>query len=360
MNPFLKIDVKLKRNNFQMVMKVEIPKGIIGIYGPSGHGKTSLLNSIAGIVKPNDGYIYINKEPVFDASKKLSVPVKKRKIGYVFQQDRLFPHLSILKNLTYAYSGSGKIKVDDVIDILEIKHLLGKFPEECSGGERQRVAIGRALLSNPDLILMDEPFSAVDNRLRKDIIPYLICINKEYQIPMLIVSHELADLISLTDYIILLYNGKILDSGKFHDLIANEKNITLLQGTGIFNGFDLSVFAFHESKDIVLLKGKTNNFLIQAMKHSFKGDLKLNEKVRILIRPEDISLSLSPISGISLRNQVEGIIEKIIEKDGFSFCLVDAGEKILVEITEASRFSLGLNPGLKVFCLFKSVSLKIY
>lgn len=360
MDYFVKVDIKLQRNDFQMQMKGKIPTGITGVYGPSGHGKTSLLNAIAGIVKPDGGSIYINGQTIFNSKDKMNVPIKKRNIGYVFQEDRLFPHLNILRNLTYAHHNNEKVKLEDVIEILEIGHLLKKYPEECSGGERQRVTIGRALLSSPDLILMDEPFSAVDNRLRKDIIPYLISINKEYHIPMVIVSHELSDLLSLTDYLILLYNGEIIGAGKFHDLITNEKNIILMQGTGIYNGFDMFVFAFHESKDMVLMKGKTDNFVIQAMSHSFHKGIKLNNRLRVLIRPEDISLSLTPISGISVRNQIEGIIEKIIEKDGFSFCLVDAGEKILVEITEASRHSLGLTKGLKVFCLFKSVSLKIF
>ena len=360
MAPFLKIDIQLERNGFHLKMKDQIPMGIIGIYGPSGHGKTSLLSAIAGIVTPSHGSLQINNEFVFDKGQHINVPARERQIGYVFQQDRLFPHMTILKNLVYAYHPKGEIKLERVIEILDIKHLLKKYPEECSGGERQRVAIGRALLSSPKLVLMDEPFSAVDNRLRKEIIPYLVSINKEFHIPMLVVSHDIADILSLTDYLVLLYKGEVIGSGKFSNLISDEKNLTLMQGTGLHNGFNLSVFAMHQSKNMVLLKGGKDNFMIQALASSFPGKIELHDNVRVLIRPEDISLSLLPVNGISLRNQIEGVIENIFEKDGYSMCLVDVGEKMLVEITEASSHSLGLKPGLKVFCLFKSVSLKIF
>lgn len=283
-----------------------------------------------------------------------------KKIGYVFQEDRLFPHLTILKNLKYAQRKDGNIKLDEVVGILNIGHLLNNRPEECSGGERQRVAIGRALLSSPKLMLMDEPFSAVDNRLREGIIPYLVTINHEFNIPMLIVSHDLPDLLSLTNYLVLLYNGKVISSGKFRDLITNEKNITLMQGTGIYNSFDLSVSGLSQSEDIVLLKSASSNFELQALAQSFNGEVKQGAFYKVLIRPEDISISLALVEGISLRNQVEGVVEKVFSKNGYSFCLVDAGEKLLAEITEASRKRMNLEVGQKIYCLFKSVALKIY
>lgn len=360
MEPFLDIHIQLNRNGFRLNIVHEIPSGIVGIYGPSGHGKTSMLNSIAGIVIPDEGRICIQGVVVFDSEKKVNAPVKKRNIGYVFQEDRLFPHLSVHKNLRYGQKENSGVEFTEVVNILKIGHLLSRRPEECSGGERQRIALGRVLLSSPKLILLDEPFSAVDNMLRESIIPYLVNINRKFDIPMLVVSHDLPDLLSLTDYLVLLNHGQVSASGLFRDLIADEQNVSLMQGSGIYNVFELSVADYNPLADIVILKSSVHNFTIQAIAKSFHEEVKPGTMVKVLIRPEDIAVSLSRVEGISLRNQVEGIVEKIFSRHGYSFCLVDAGEKLLVEITEASRKKMMLEPGRTIYCLFKSVALKIY
>ncbi len=359
MKPFVQLDIQLKKGNFSLQIEEQIPSGITGVFGSSGHGKTSLLKTISGIFTPDRGSININGHVVFSSKDKINIPIKDRKIGYVFQEDRLFPHLTILKNLKYAISKNDKIELEKVVHILKIGRILNKHPEECSGGEKQRAAIARVLLSSPRLILLDEPFSAVDNRLRKNIIPYLIEINKVFNIPMVVVSHDLTDLLSLTNHITLLNNGRVQRSGKFHDLISIERNITLMQGTGLCNAFSLSVSNIDQQKKIVFLKNTSHDFTLQAILQSFKKEIKVGDEVKVLIRPEDISLSHSSIRGISLRNQLKGVIIKVFLKDGYSFCLVDVGEKLLVEITEASKRSMDLKEGNEVYCLFKSVALKI-
>jgi molybdate transport system ATP-binding protein len=303
----------------------------------------------------------MNGNIVFDSNQKINIPAKDRKIGYVFQDVRLFPHLSILKNLKYGTgrNGSGSFNFDEVVDILDISNLLHKKPSRCSGGEKQRVAIGRALLSGAQILIMDEPFSAVDVNLRNSIIPFLKTINERFKIPMLIVSHDLPDLLSLSDNFILLKNGNTKASGKFHDLILDELNIEIMKGAGLYNAFDLFIFASFHAKNLVLLKSASSNFQVQVLCSPFQNKIEIGKQMKVLIRPEDISISLQPIAQISLRNQVEGTIEKIFSKDGLSFCLVNAGEKVLVEITEASRRNMNLEVGKTVFCLFKSTALKI-
>lgn len=360
MKSVINLDIKLKRKGFHLNIKNEIPSGIVGIYGPSGHGKTTLLNVIAGIVSPDEGNIRINDEVIYDKAKRINIPPKNRNIGYVFQEDRLFPHMSILKNLKYGKKRDGHININEVIEILGIGHLLNKNPKECSGGERQRVALGRVLLSSPKLVLLDEPFSAVDVILRESIIPYLININRKFGIPMLVVSHDLSDLLSLTNYLILLNNGKVTASGLFRDLILKQDNIILMQGTGICNAFNMSVSAINESNNIVILKSPDSDFVLQAMAQSFRNEIIIGDSVKVLIRPEDVAISLSMIDGISLRNQIKGVVEKVFTQNSCSFCLVNTGERLLVEITEASRKNLNLDAGQKVFCLVKSVALKIY
>ena len=362
MSDILKFDIQLHRHDFLLNVKAEILEGITGIYGPSGHGKTSMLNAIAGLIKPDSGFISISGDVVFDSKQRINTPVQKRKIGYVFQDIRLFPHLTVVQNLKYGIkrNGASKIDFEELVGILEIKHLLHKKPGECSGGEKQRISIGRALLSGARILLMDEPFSAVDVQLRNTIIPFLNELNHHYKIPMLVVSHDLPDLLSLTDRLLLLKNGAITALGRFQDLIQDEKNIEVMKDAGLYNVFNLCVFASLPEKNMVLLRSQTNDFQVQVLTQSFHQKIEVKKQIKVLIRPEDISISLNPIDQISLRNQIQGTILKIFSKDGLSFCLVDTGEKVLVEITEASKRNMNLEVGTTVYCLFKSAALKMF
>lgn len=362
MNPVLKFDIQLQRKDFLLDVKAEIENGITGVFGPSGHGKTSLLNCIAGLLKPDSGCIIINGEKVFDSDFKINIPVKERKVGFVFQDVRLFPHLTVHQNLNYGSKRNRQedISFNEIVEILQIRQLLNKKPSECSGGEKQRIAIGRALLSGAQILIMDEPFSAVDVNLRGNIIPFLKAINSRFKIPMLIVSHDLPDLLSLTNHLLLMKDGRIKAAGLFQDLITDESNVDIMKGAGLYNVFNLFVFASLPSQNMILLKSFTSDFQVQVLSQSFQNEAEIGQPVKILIRPEDISISLQPVTHISLRNQIPGTIEKIFSKDGLSFCLVNAGEKVLVEITEASLKHMQLEVGKPVFCLFKSAALKIF
>jgi len=361
MTPILEFDFKLERKDFVLNVNAEISGGITGIFGPSGHGKTSLLNSIAGLTIPESGFIALNGQRIFDSEDKINIPVKKRKIGYVFQDIRLFPHYSIKNNLNYGRQIKSNDSVfKEVVKILKIEYLLNKKPEHCSGGEKQRVAIGRAILSGSRILLLDEPFSAVDVNLRKEIIPFLNAVNQKFNIPILIVSHDLPDLLSLTDNLILLKDGKILAHGKFQDLIINQSNLEIMHESGWYNVLHLNIFAQHEAKNIVLLRSEESNLQIQALNQALNGDVKINQQLKVLIKPENIALSKETVSNISLRNQIQGTIKNVFLKNGLAFCIVDVGEKIIVEVTEASQKNMRLKPGEKVFCLFKSAALKIF
>uniref|UniRef100_UPI0032165294 molybdenum ABC transporter ATP-binding protein n=1 Tax=uncultured Draconibacterium sp. TaxID=1573823 RepID=UPI0032165294 len=361
MNPVVEFHIKLKRKEFVLDVKAKISEGITGIFGPSGHGKTSLLDSIAGIVKPDSGYIYIKGEKIYDSESKLNLPVKKRKVGYVFQDVRLFPHYSICKNLNYGRKEKGRSPIfDEVVDILKIAHILNKKPEQCSGGEKQRVAIGRAILSGSQILLMDEPFSAVDVKLRKEIIPFLNAVNRKFKMPIIIVSHDLPDLLSLTDNLLLLQNGRILAHGKFHDLIFDEHNLNVMHESGWFNIMHLFVFDLLPSENMVVLKSNKSDLQIQVITRFINIGTEINTPLKVLIKPENIALAKEPVTNISLRNQIHGTIQKVFLKDGLAFCIVDVGENILVEVTEASQKTMHLHPGEQVYCLFKSAALKIF
>lgn len=361
MSPFLEFYIELRRPGFLAKMNGEISKGITGIFGPSGHGKTTLLNSVAGIINPDSGYIKINNNTIFHASDKVNFSVKNRRVGYVFQDVRLFPHLSIERNLKYGFSGKNDGDLfDEVTEILKITRLLKKKPDECSGGEKQRVAIGRAILSGSQILLMDEPFSAVDVKLRQEIIPFLMEVNQKFKIPLVVVSHDLPDLLSLTENLILLHNGKVKAHGKFQDLILKKANLNLMYESGFYNILHLFVFAYCKSKNLVLLKSDKSDLKIQVLNQSIKQSVEINSDLKVLIKPENIALAKQAVAEISLRNQIPGIIKKIFYKNGLAFCVVDIGENIIVEITEASQINMDLKVGTKVYCLFKSAALKIF
>lgn len=361
MSTVLDFHIELKRDDFVLNVKAKISDGITGIFGPSGHGKTSLLDSIAGLVKPDSGYININGDSIYNSNDKRNLPARSRKVGYVFQDLRLFPHYTIYNNLKYGQKSNDNLATfNEVLEVLKIRPLLNKKPDQCSGGEKQRVAIGRAILSGSEILLLDEPFSALDTNLRKEIIPFLFAVNREFKIPIVIVSHDLPDLLSLTDNLLLLQNGEILAHGKFHDLILDEQNLNVMHQSGWYNIMHVFVFASLPTKQMVLLKSHTSNLQIQVLTQFLNTSVAVNTALKVLIRPENIALAKDPVSNISLRNQIEGTITKVFLKDGLAFCIVDVGENIIVEVTEASQKNMQLVAGEKVYCLFKSAALKIF
>ena len=209
------VDVTKKQGEFLVKVRFEgKPDGITALYGPSGSGKTSLINMVAGLVRPDTGRIVIGEKCVFDSTEKIHLAPEKRRIGYVFQEDRLFPHLRIRSNLTYGMrlvpQEDRKIPLEQVVDLLGISHLLERRPKNLSGGEKQRVAIGRALLISPAALLMDEPLASLDQARKEELLPYIAMINREFSTPVLYVSHALQEIRSLTDRIVWLQNGSIL------------------------------------------------------------------------------------------------------------------------------------------------------
>lgn len=190
------------------------PSGVTALYGPSGSGKTSVINMVAGLIQPDSGAIVIGGRCLFDSQKGVNVPPEKRGVGYVFQEDRLFPHMSVRSNLTYGMrlvpENRRKIPFDQVVDLLGVGHLLNRKPRLLSGGEKQRVAIGRALLITPSVLLMDEPLAALDPARKDELLPYIAEINKEFTIPILYVSHALSEIMELTDAVVRLRDGRVV------------------------------------------------------------------------------------------------------------------------------------------------------
>jgi molybdate transport system ATP-binding protein len=210
-------NIRLQLRQFMLEIDAELNEPVTGIFGPSGSGKTSLLDLIAGLRKPQTGAAILNGDLLFDHGKHVFVPPRHRRIGYVPQDLALFPHLNVRANLAYGLS-SGEARdelfsLSHVAEIMEIQHLFGSPVTQLSGGEQQRVAFARAILSQPRLMLLDEPMSSLDSRLKQRLIPFLLRIRDEFRIPVLYVTHDAAELSALCDEVLLIENGRIVRRG---------------------------------------------------------------------------------------------------------------------------------------------------
>jgi len=213
----LAVDVEKQLGTFKVNVRFEAVGGATALFGPSGSGKTSLVNMIAGLLEPDRGIIALDDTVLFDAARNIDVPPHKRRIGYVFQEGRLFPHLSVRQNLDYGrrmnHQPQDHNEFDRIATLLDIGQLLDRRPRMLSGGERQRVAVGRALLMNPRLLLLDEPLASLDAGHKREILPYLVRLRDEAKVPIVYVSHTAAEVRRIATEVVLLNDGKVVASG---------------------------------------------------------------------------------------------------------------------------------------------------
>jgi molybdate transport system ATP-binding protein len=213
----LAVDVEKKLGTFKLAAQFEVAAGATGLFGPSGAGKTTIANMIAGLVPPDRGSIALDETVLFDAASATDVPPHRRGIGYVFQEGRLFPHLSVRQNLDYGRRMSRRPRnvseFERIVALLNIGHLLDRRPRLLSGGERQRVAVGRALLMRPQLLLLDEPLASLDTGHKREILPYLIRLRDDSGVPMVYVSHDAAELRRIATKVVRLDAGRIVAAG---------------------------------------------------------------------------------------------------------------------------------------------------
>jgi molybdate transport system ATP-binding protein len=209
----LSVDVQKKLGDFSLEARFDAQGGVTALFGPSGSGKTTLVNMIAGLVKPDRGRIALDDTVLFDSTARTDVPAHRRRIGYVFQEGRLFPHMTVARNLDYGRRVSGlaadEAEAGRIIDLLDIRPLLQRRPGKLSGGERQRVAVGRALLMRPRLLLLDEPLASLDGKRKAEILPYFERLRDEAKVPMVYVSHDAAEVRRIASSVVWLEDGRV-------------------------------------------------------------------------------------------------------------------------------------------------------
>jgi molybdate transport system ATP-binding protein len=349
----LRVDVRLLRGDFRLDARFELPaSGVIAVLGPSGSGKTTLMGAIAGTVEPRDGVIALGGEVFFDSTRKLDVPIEKRGCGLVFQDARLFPHLSVAQNLAYGLTRRrGREITQDtsrIVDMLGIGHLVTRRPATLSGGERQRVAIGRALLSQPRLLLLDEPISAVDQDRKGEILPYLERLRDLAFLPIVYVSHALDEVLRLADQVVLIEAGKCIAAGPTAAVLsarplAGERRITV---------FDGRVLAHDAEIGLTRVDTAVGVFRVPM------ADTPIGKTLRLVIDARDVALATVELTGLSIRNRFRARITRIepIDRSQVLVALDAAGGGVSAVLTRDAVADLRLAPGAEVWCLVKSVA----
>ena len=219
----INIDVIKQLTTFSFEFKQMVPcQGVTAILGVSGAGKSTLINLINGLIKPDQGKISLNDVTLVATKQNIFVPPEQRNIGTVFQDALLFPHLRVIKNLTYGAKNINRQKFDEIINVLNINHLLKRYPVMLSGGEKQRVAIGRALLTNPQLLLMDEPLSALDMPRKKELLSYIDILVNELKVPIIYVTHNINEVKRIANYVVILEQGKLLSHGETQNILQSD------------------------------------------------------------------------------------------------------------------------------------------
>lgn len=351
---------KLSHESFALDVDLRLPgKGVSGFFGHSGSGKTSCLRCIAGLEKPQEGYLKVNGEVWQDSQNGLFMPPHKRAIGYVFQDANLFPHLSVLGNLQYGWkrvaSTLRKVPLQQAVELLGIDHLLKRMPDKLSGGERQRVAIARALLCSPKLLLMDEPLAALDPKRKSEVLPYLERLHGQLQIPVIYVSHSADEIGRLADHLVVLEDGKVQAAGALKQTLVRD---------------DLP-FIFEADAEAVV-DGQVSGFdsryrLLSIRLNGCDSVLKLphtmldnGQPVRVKIKARDVSINLQKAHDSSILNLIPAQIVSIVSLEEQAQVLVHAAvgeEHIVARITRYSFDRLKLLPQQQVWLQIKSVSL---
>ncbi|HET7371361.1 MAG TPA: molybdenum ABC transporter ATP-binding protein, partial [Gammaproteobacteria bacterium] len=346
---------RLRRQAFELEVDLRLPvRGVSILFGPSGAGKTTLLRCIAGLERAPSGHLAVGGACWQDSDRGVWLAPHRRSIGYVFQDAALFPHRTVRGNLEYARrrAAGDPISIDTAIDQLELGPLLDRLPDHLSGGERQRVAIGRALLSAPDILLMDEPLAGLDRDAKNNILPLLERLHASLSIPMLYVTHSIAEAARLGDHLVLLRAGRATASGP-----ANE----------LFTRLDLPLARERDAAAVVdaVVAGHDDEYQLSYL--DFAGgrltvsrqDLPHGRKVRVRVAARDVSISLRNDVSTSILNVIPARIVAADDLDASRTLLrLDAGGAILLaRITRKSCATLALHTGMRVFAQVKSVAL---
>ncbi|WP_423823571.1 molybdenum ABC transporter ATP-binding protein [Salinisphaera sp. SPP-AMP-43] len=356
----ISLDIRMRQGDFELDCALSTEQRVVGLFGPSGAGKSSLLRVIAGLATPDNGHVEIAGRRVFDSATGLNLPAHRRRIGYVFQQARLFPHFNVRHNLAYggwfARRRPSRARFEQVVEMLDIGDLLTRRTAGLSGGEAQRVAIGRALLSDPDLLLLDEPLASLDAPRKREVLPYIERLSAESALPIVFVSHQLDELLRLANrYVAAVRNGRIAFSGPTAEFLARPD--LLGQESGPQAGVLLNVhIAGHDPEHglSVLACDHQRLFVPQLDDHA------IGEAVTVHVRARDVILARRPLDQTSALNQLAGTVVDVHPDDNnyaVDVVLDVDGQRLDARITRRSAAALQPQPGQRMVAMIKSLAL---
>ncbi|MHB1232531.1 MAG: molybdenum ABC transporter ATP-binding protein [Burkholderiales bacterium] len=348
----------LARGNFRLAARFTLPaRGISCVFGPSGCGKTTLLRCVAGLERAPEAMLKVHEQVWQDTRKGVFLPTHRRELGYVFQEARLFEHLNVERNLRFGWARVAqqmqRMRWEEVVEWLSLGPLLARRIADLSGGEKQRVAIGRALLASPRLLLLDEPLAALDAGAKAEILPYLERLHAMLAIPVIYVTHAIDEVLRIADYLLLMEAGTVVAQGTLGELVGRQ---------------DLPLAYLDEIGTVIEARVAEHDADFHLSYCDFSGgrlsvnrmDAALGYPVRLLLRARDVSLSLVRPEQTSILNILEGRVSELLPRGAAQVLVkleLPGGIPLLARITGKSAHKLGLRPGLQVYAQVKSVSL---
>jgi molybdate transport system ATP-binding protein len=355
----LAVSLSKRQGDFRLDVAFAAPTpGVTALFGRSGCGKTTVVDLIAGLRRADTGRIDIDGALLLDTARRLDLPAERRRVGYLFQDLRLFPHLNVRGNLDYGRRRAARepqrIGFDDVVALLGLEALLGRRPAQLSGGEKQRVALGRALLAQPRLLLLDEPLAALDQARREEVLPYLERLRDQLSLPMLLVTHDFDEVLRLATHVVLMDGGRLLAAGPPAAISLAPELRAIVGPEAIGAVIEGRVDAIDGASGLARIGVGGDVLSIEA------GALAVGQAVRLQLLARDLILATERPHGLSVRNALAGVVAAI-EPDGPHAALVrvDAGgTAIIVRVTAQAVRELALRAALPVWVLVKAVTLR--
>jgi molybdate transport system ATP-binding protein len=351
----LELAIRHHQGDFTLDADIDIGRGLTALFGPSGSGKTTLVNIAAGLLRPTQGRVVFDGETWSDTKRGIFLPPHRRRIGYVFQEGRLFPHMSVLQNLRYGENrlpkGDRREDLDRVTELLGIAPLLDRRPAHLSGGEKQRVALGRALMASPKLLLMDEPLSALDQDLKAQILPYIERIRDDVGVPILYVSHSLDEVARLATGVVTFDHGKAMAAGAEGEALSALPAIGGLSRSGRF--LVARVLEQQPDQGLTIAQCRAGRLFLRH------ADIDLGAKIRVFVPSGDLIVATGTVGAVSTLNRLNGRIVSVLDEGSAIHLTVECGGDLLdAEVTRVSAVTLDLALGREVTLLFKALSVR--
>lgn len=352
----LHVDIRHAFEGFALNVSFDAGPGITALFGRSGAGKTTIINAVAGLLRPDEGRIAFGEDVLFDVARQTDMPPHARGLGYVFQDARLFPHLDVSENLQfgsrYAPADRPGATLDDVVALLGLETLLSRAPGTLSGGEKQRVALGRALLSRPRMLLMDEPLASLDGPRKQEILPYLERLRDgPLGLPILYVSHAVDEIARLADRLVLLQDGRVARQGPLFDVMADPAAVPLLGVREAGAVIEAEVLA-HASDGLSTLAISAGQLELPGVR------AQVGSKVRLRVLAQDVILSKDQPRGLSSVNVLPVMVEAVHPGDGpgAAIALTAGADRLLARVTARAVEEMGLAPGMACHAILKATT----